>query len=247
MAGLEEVIEPSVQSAARSIAATVSQQPVSPKDDGWENWLAKELIELIQRYDLFPYLLVALAIAGLVTLLYLAISKWLGWKKDIAGTQKDVADAAKTMLDNLERVNQIRDKHSSQEDEHNLHLSILVEQVSKQAPAAEIDRAREDAIDHFCQQYLPTLERYLEAYSVTRSRRECRRFLKTSLIKEHETAQKFCKVVNLPVLRQGGARAPLVLKADSLDAIWAFGEKCVRWHHFRLHRALRKARRQWPE
>ncbi len=246
MAGIEEIVDKADTIFTRATIVAIPGVPVSPNDD-LVKWASARLITFVENHHLLAIVFVFFGVGGIVYLVINAFRLLLGFPKDIAGTRKDQEEATKTALENLQKLHDAQEKHGIQEDEHNLRLSILIESLNKNDSVDEITRLREEAIDHYCQKYLPTLDHFLDFYLVLKDRKSCVRFIKTTLMRQLEAATTFAEMVNHPNIIAQINRAPLPFTQDSFEGIWAFCDKTLRWYDFGIREAIKQSRKKWPE
>jgi hypothetical protein len=211
-------------------------------------WTTTALIAFIEQYQLTALILTVLGAVGFVYGGYQVLKSVFGLRKDAADIRKGLAETRKLDLENMKQLHEVEERHAEENEKLNILLAGLVTALQEQRDAGEVDRLREELINHYCQTYLPTLGKYLDFYEVHYDKRTCRDFIQSLVLKELGTSEQFSDVVNFqPILDQLKGRSSLRLTRSSFSKIWRFCHRNVGWWQFRLKARLAEEKKKWPD
>lgn len=205
------------------------------------NWLTPKLISFIEEHELvfLIIILVLLLFVGFgIYAIYMLLRTALGY-------HKDKAEIAKTRMANIKELHAAQDAHNNNAELYNLHLSQLVLALRNNESDESIDSYREEAIHHYCHEYLDSLGKYLDYYEIYYESDRRRQFVHDVIIKELNTAASFVSVINSSELAKKLGRKNLPLSQKSYGRIWSFWRECLAPWSICLRIKLYKEKKKW--
>lgn len=209
--------------------------------------IIEQVVALLQQHDL-------LGVGIVCSVGLLAIYGGYHLFASALGIEQKRADILSKRAAALGKLHEAEERHVGCGDMLNLHLALLTQEICDLLERADEEASsntdllskREEAIAFYCNDYLPTLSKYLDFYELYhRKRRTRRRFVRDVLQLELDTAHMFVDTVNAPGIVAALQMSELPFTRRTFSKLWAFWRDSLWMWNLALWLRYFSERRKW--